>query len=374
MPRSRQSGSRRPLPPPARWSSRAGRRSASLFERARSTLAEPVRQLQISLALVLGLVVVGVLGYMLLEHLDALDGLYMTIITLTTTGFREVVPLNAAGKIFTIVLLVIGVVTAAWVVRNFIEVTLGDAFWLSVRRRRNRYMLEDLADHFIVCGYGRLGRHIVRDLEARGEPYVVIESAPEIEQELLGGGIPHVMGDATHEDVLGAAGIERAQGLVAALDSDASNVLTVLTARGLKASLLIVARSNSETLESRLLRAGADRVVTPQSLGGHRMALALLRPAVDDFLGRVFNLGVQPDVDVGQVTIVPGSPFAGQTVAGCDLRRVRNVTILAVRTSGGAFDLNVEPDRLIQAGETLILLGPADQIYDLEALYSAGAG
>ena len=343
---------------------------ASLPERLRATLAEPVRQLQISLVLMAVLVVVGAAGYMLLEGFGFLDGIYMTVITLTTTGFKEVQPLSPAGKIFTIFLLIVGVVTAAWVVRNFVEVTLGEAFWQSVRRRRIRNMVEHMEGHYIVCGYGRLGRHIVRDLEARGELYTVIESSGEKQQELLSNRVPHVIGDATHEEVLRAAGIERAIGLVSALDSDASNVLTILTARDLKPTLQIVSRANSEALEGRLLRAGADRVITPHSIGGHRMALALLRPAVDDFFGRVFNLGVQPDVDVGQVTISTGSPFAGQTVAACDLRRVRNVAILAIRKTDGAFDLNPNPDRVISDGETLILLGPADEIYDLEALYS----
>ena len=343
---------------------------ASLPERLRATLAEPVRQLQISLVLMAVLVVVGAAGYMLLEGFGFLDGIYMTVITLTTTGFKEVQPLSPAGKIFTIFLLIVGVVTAAWVVRNFVEVTLGEAFWQSVRRRRIRNMVEHMEGHYIVCGYGRLGRHIVRDLEARGELYTVIESSGEKQQELLANRVPHVIGDATHEEVLRAAGIERAIGLVSALDSDASNVLTILTARDLKPTLQIVSRANSEALEGRLLRAGADRVITPHSIGGHRMALALLRPAVDDFFGRVFNLGVQPDVDVGQVTISTGSPFAGQTVAACDLRRVRNVAILAIRKTDGAFDLNPNPDRVISDGETLILLGPADEIYDLEALYS----
>ncbi len=364
------------MPPgtPPRVAGRVRRRERarpSRVERARKFLTEPVRQLQVSIAVFLALIVVGTLGYMAIVGVNVLDGLYMTVITLTTVGFREIAPLGPGGKLFTIFILVVGLVTAAWVARNFVEATLGDAFWLSVQRRRSRNMVESLAGHYIVCGYGRLGRHIVRDLEARGEPYAVVDWSPDVESELLAARIPHVIGDATHDEVLRSAGIERAQGLVAALDADAGNVLVILTARELKPELQIVARANSEALEGRLRRAGADRVITPHSIGGHRMALALLRPAVDDFFGRVFNLGVQPDVDVGQVTVAPASPFAGQTVAACDLRRVRNVSILAIRKDDGMFDLNVEPQRVIAPGETLILLGPAEAIYDLEALYTA---
>ena len=342
-----------------------------VVERTRRVLAEPVRQLQISIAVFLSLIVVGTVGYMLILPVGFIDGLYMTVITLATVGYREVAPVGTGAKLFTIFLIAFGVVTAAWLVRNFVEATLGDAFWLSVQRRRSHSMVEHLNQHYVVCGYGRLGRHIARDLDARGEPYVVVDASAGVEQQLLAERIPHVIGDATHDDVLRSAGIMQAQGLVAALDSDAANVLTILTARELKPDIQIVARANSEALEGRLLRAGADRVITPHSIGGHRMALALLRPAVDDFFGRVFNLGVRPEVDVGQVTVAPGSPFAGQTVAACDLRRVRNVSILAIRKDDGAFDLNVEPERIITAGETLILLGPAEAIYDLEALYTA---
>jgi voltage-gated potassium channel len=341
-----------------------------VLERIGGSLSEPVRQLKVSIAVFVALIAVGIVGYMLILRVGFIDALYMTVITLTTVGYREVAPLGPGGKLFTIFLLTVGVVTAAWLVRNFIEATLGEAFWGAVRRRRMKSMVANLAGHCIVCGYGRLGRHIVRDLEARGEPFVVVDWKPEVEAELLAANLPCVLGDATHEDVLRAASVHAAEGLVAALDSDAGNVLTILTARELNPALQIVARSNSEALEPRLIRAGADRVITPHSIGGHRMALALLRPAVDDFFGRVFNLGVRPDIDVGQVTIAGGSPFAARTVADCDLRRVRNVSILAIRKQDGAFDLNPEPERVILAGETLILLGPAEQIYDLEAMYS----
>jgi voltage-gated potassium channel len=156
---------------------------------------------------------------------------------------------------------------------------------------------------------------------------------------------------------------------VAALDSDASNVLAVLSARELNPGLLIVARANTEASESKLRRAGADRVVTPDAIGGHRLALALLRPAVHDLFNEIFSFGAQIAVDVGQLLIHEGSPFAGQTVAGCDLRRLRSVSILAVREPDGGFTLNPDAERVVRPGETLILIGPADAVYELEAMY-----
>jgi voltage-gated potassium channel len=326
-----------------------------LIQRVRSELAEPVRQLQLSLLLLVGLVVLGTVGYVILADATVVRAFFMTVITLATVGFEEVVDLDSNQLI-----------------SNAAEVMLGQTFWISVQRRRNRDMVEDLRDHYIICGYGRLGRQILRDLRARGEQFVVVDWKTELEEELLADEVRHLIGDATNEDTLRSAGIVRARGIVAALDSDAQNVLTVLTARELNPGLLIIARAGTESVESKLLRAGADRVVTPSSIGGHRLALALLRPAVHDFFGRIFTLGTEPDVDVGQITVPEESPFAGQTIESCDLRRIRNVSILAIRRPDGAFDLNPGAQRRIETGETLIFIGPAEAVYDLEAMYSEG--
>jgi voltage-gated potassium channel len=341
-----------------------------LIRRIRKELSEPIRQLQLSLLLLFGLIVLGTVGYMTLEGMTLVQGLYMTVITLATVGFKEVVELDNAGMIFTTVLIVVGVGTAAWAISNAAEVMLGQTFWTSVQRRRNRSMVDALKDHYIICGYGRLGRQILRDLNVRGESFVVVDWDPGVEEELLEKDAPHLIADATSEDVLKEAGVEQARGLVAALDDDAQNVLTVLTARELNPRILIIARAGAESVESKMLRAGADRVVTPPSIGGHRLALALLRPAVHDFFGRIFTLGTEPDVDVGQITVPDDSPFAGQTIEGCDLRRIRNVSILAIRKPDGLFDLNPGAQRTIEPGETLIFIGPAEAVYDLEALYS----
>lgn len=198
---------------------------------------------------------------------------------------------------------------------------------------------------------------------------MVVEQSSTREEEFLTEGIPHVIGDATQDETLQGAGIARARGLVAALDSDASNVMSVLTARELNPRLLIVARANADSSESKLRRAGADRVVIPDTIGGHRLALALLRPVVHAFLSEIFSFGADVDVDLGQLTVSPSSPFAGQTIARCDLRRIRNVSILAVRGPEGRFAFNPDAGRVIAPGETLILIGPAEAIYDVEAMY-----
>ena len=231
-----------------------------------------MRQLQLSLALLGGLIAVGVMGYMLLADIGFVEALYMTVITLATVGFKEVVELDTAGMLFTTFLIVVGVGTAAWAISNAAEVMLGQTFWKSVQRRRNRDMVDEMQDHYIICGYGRLGRQILRDLSARGEQFVVVDWDEKLESELLSSDIAHIIDDATREKTLAAAGVERARGMVAALDDDAQNVLTVLTARELNPRLLIIARAGSEPLESKLLRAGADRVVSPRRLLGESLA------------------------------------------------------------------------------------------------------
>lgn len=343
----------------------------TLGRRVRGVTADPLRQLQLSLLALLLLLAGGTLGYVLLEGMHWLDGLYMTIITLTTVGFGEIQPLSGVGRAFTMLLIVLGVGTAAWALRNAAEVALGHQFWISVRQRRMEDTLMKLEDHFIVCGYGRMGRQIVRDLRARGEAFVVVDQSSEMEEGFLEEEIPYVIGDATRDETLVDAGVKRAHGLVAALDTDADNVLAVLTARGLNPELLIVARTATEAAESKLLRAGADRVVSPYVIGGHRLALALLRPSVHDFLNRIFHFGEDQDFDVGQIKVRVASPLAGQTLAGSDLRRVWNVNVLAIQQPDGSFITSPDPRHQIRPSETLIVIGPRDAIYRLEARHNS---
>ncbi len=344
-------------------------RKASLRYRISSAAQHPLRRLQIALFVLFLLIAGSTLFYRLVEGMGWIDALYMTVITVATVGFGETEPLSQGGRLFTIALIMVGVGVGAWAAGNAIEVMLGQTYWLSVERRKMTQRIDNLRDHFVVCGYGRLGTRIVRDLMVRGESFLVIDQKEEFEERLLAEGIPHVIGDATHDGILEAAGVARARGLVAALDSDANNVLTVLTARGLNPKLLVVSRANSDASESKLRRAGADRVVTPEDIGGHRLALALLRPAVHDLFDQMFSFSMDVAVDVGQITLPEHSPFVGQTVARCDLRRMRNVSILAIRDTRGTFALNPDAQRVLGAGETLIVIGPAEAVYELEAMY-----
>lgn len=327
----------------------------------RNALEDPLKRFRLSLLLLIIIVGLGTAGFILIESMGFIDALYMSVTTITTVGFGEIHPLSPAGRIFTMIYIATGVGTAAWAITNGAEVVLGEKLWISVQRRRLNGVLMNLRNHYVVCGYGRMGRQIARDLNLRKEEFVIIEMSPVSEEALLEEGIPFVIGDATQDDVLLRAGIKDAKGLVAALDTDAENVLTVLTARELNPNMLIVARATNETAEGKLRRAGANRVVSPDAIGGHRLALALLQPRVHDFLEKIFNIE-ELDVDVGELRVPAGSWLVGQTIAGCNLRGKFNLTILAIQTPSGEFIISPDPTRVIQPHETLIVIGPLEAI------------
>lgn len=226
-----------------------------------------------------------------------------------------------------------------------------------------------MQNHYIVCGYGRMGRQVIEDLSRRGEPFVLVDANAGYVEELLSANITHVIGDATRDETLEEAGIERAKGLVAALDTDSDNVMTVLTARELNRKLYIVARVSQIEAESKLRRAGADEVISPYQIGGHRITLALLRPAVNRFLDSIFHFERDLEVDIGQIYVGDGTGLAGQTVGMVDLRRSHAVNILAVQNPNGRIVITPGPDQMIEVGATLIVIGPAANIYALERDY-----
>lgn len=334
----------------------------------RGSLEDPVRGFQLSILALIALVFTATGVYMALESMSFTDALYMTVITISTVGFGEVNPLSPAGRLFTMALILLGVGIATTTISNAIGIILGPRLWTSIRQRSLERARMKLEGHYIVCGYGRMGRQIAEDLIARGEPFVVVDKAA-VREDLLEANIPFLIGDATADETLTEAGVERARGLVAALNSDSDNVMTVLTARGLNPSLVIVSRVISGENESKLRRAGANRVVSPYQIGGHRLALALLRPVVSDFLDRIFAFHANIDVDIGQIRLEADSPLTGQTVASSDLRNVHNVSILAVQKTNHEIVLSPSPGYVLESGQTLIIIGAPENVYRLERDY-----
>lgn len=332
----------------------------------RAMLSDPVRRFQLSLLSLVALMGLGTVVFMLLERMNAVDALYMTVITIATVGFGEVQPLSPAGRMFTIVLIILGVGTATSAISNAVSIVLGPRLWQSIQQRRMEQHIMTIENHYIVCGYGRMGQQIVRDLQARGEAFLVVDADEGREEALLEDKIPYIIGDATRDETLHEAHVERARGLVTALNSDADNVMTVLTGRELNPKLFIVSRVVNSEAESKLRRAGANRVVSPYLIGGHRMALALLRPAVHDFLNRIYNFTEGMDMDIGQIDVRNGSPMAGLTIAATDLRKAHNVNIIAIRRPDGSLTITPNVNDVLEAGATLIVIGPPEAIYTLE--------
>lgn len=337
---------------------------AAVNRRLQAMLADPVRGLVASLGALAVLMAVGTFGYMLLEQMEIIEALYMTVITISTVGFGEVRPLSPPGRIFTSVLILLGLALATSALSNAASIMVGPRLWFSIKERRMNDTVETISDHYIVCGYGRMGEQIVTDLLARKEPFVVVDSNPDIHNMLVMQDVLHVIGDATIDETLREAGVERAVGLVSALDTDPDNLMTVLSAREINPKLFIVARSTSPSTDRKLRRAGADRVVSPYQIGGHRMALALLRPAVHDLMSRIFNVtdSSKVDMDLGQVRISDDSHLAGRSIADTNLRRTHNVSIIAVQSVDGELIINPNIDHVLHVGDVLVVIGPPEAI------------
>ena len=334
-------------------------------------LDDPVRRFQLSLLTLAALFGTGTVGYILIEDMSLSDSLFMTVITITTVGFGEVQPLSDAGRLFTIALILLGVTAATNAISSAIGIFLGPRLWITIRRRNMEQILETISEHIIVCGYGRMGREVAYDLQERDEPFVLIDTREDLEEELLEDRIPFVIGNATRDEVLQAAGVERARGLVAALNDDPDNIMAVLTARELNPKLHIVARVSHSESESKLKRAGANRVISPYQIGGHRIALALLRPAVNDFLDSIFHFERGLDIDIGELHIGEKSTLVGRTIASSGLRETHRVNVLALRSPTGEIVLTPNPQSEIVVGQVLIIIGPPHRVYDLERDYPA---
>ena len=298
----------------------------------------------------------GTLGYVLIEGWSVWEGLYMTVTTVATVGFREVHPLSPAGEAFTLLLIVCGVGTAFYSATLLATHVVEGGLQRRFVERRQKRMLEDLRDHFILCGYGRIGSLIADELKQQNVPFVVVEKDPERVGRLVDRGWVAVVADASHEDVLVRVGIHRARGLIAAVGTDAENVYAVLTARVVRPDLFIIARVEADDAEHKLRRAGADRVISPYHIGASHMAQTALRPAVVDFVQLATSSG-HLDLSMEQVRIQEGSGLVGQTILDAGIRQRFGVIVVAIRRADGTMDFNPAPDATIRAGDEMVVLG-----------------
>jgi voltage-gated potassium channel len=317
-------------------------------------------------ALLVGITVGGTIGYMLIEGWNAWDAFYMTIITVTTVGYREVHPLSRAGEMFTVVLLVGGVGAALYTFTLLATLIVEGGVPEGLLRRRHERMLEAIKDHFIVCGYGRIGTIVAQQLQRRRIPFVVVERSPARVQEAIESGALAVEGDASRVDVLNRVGIERARGLIAVVATDAENVYTVLSARVLRPDLFIVCRAQTDDATVKLKRAGADRVISPYQLGAMQIAQTAIRPAVVDFVALATSTD-NLELAIEEILVSPDAVMANQSIVDANLRQRYGVIVVGIQRRDGRMEFNPEPYTSIGPGDKLVVLGRPDSLKRLEA-------
>lgn len=325
-----------------------------------------LRRLVWSIGGFVAIVVIGTIGYEVIEGWSFLDAIYMTITTITTVGFREVHPLSDAGRIFTIVLIIFGVGGALYVLTNIMGYILEGQFGITMGRRRMKNRIARLKNHYILCGYGRVGEEIAQAFSGEGVPFVVIDNDEQHVVKAEKEGYLCIFGNATSDEVLKEAGIERAHGLVAAVGSDADNTFITLSARELRPDLFIEARSSDHESEGKLRRAGANRVISPHAIGGRRMAMLALRPAVVDFIDTV-TYGHGREMELENLDVGGGSPLVGRTMA--QARSHDGITVLAMRKKNGKLLANPPGEEIIEDGDRLIVIGTKERMSALETIF-----
>jgi voltage-gated potassium channel len=313
-------------------------------------------------AILLGIVIaVGVSGYMLIDGWSLLDSFYMVIITISTVGYTEVHSQGIPGRIFTSGLIVVGVGTMLYGFGVFAETLADNAFGKYRRDRQLQQELNQLRDHFIICGYGRIGTQVVAEFEKHKVPYVVIDQTEEAIERIRVEGRLHIEGDASKEEILRQAGIERARGLVSAVDSDERAVYIVLAARAFNPHLYIVARAGRPDSIRRLELAGATRTISPYVMAGHRMAELAIRPAMVDVLDSLHH--AEAGIGVEEMVVNPNTSAMGKSLEEVGLLEVSAARVLAVRRRDGTLHTNPDGKLRLEEGDLVIALGTEDQLF-----------
>lgn len=328
------------------------------------------RRIGIILFILFALLLIGTAGYVLIEGWSWVDGLYMTVITIGTVGFGEVNELSQAGRLFTIALIMCGVGTVATGLGTIVDYLITAQLGGDIRRRRLMQTLDRLDHHIIVCGYGRVGKEAAEALQQNGQTVAIIDEREEVIELARAAGMLAIVGDATHDDMLKLAHIERADGLMVCSGSDTINLYIVLSARALNPDLMIVARTVMPESEAKMRRAGADQVVSPYRIGGHRMANIYLRPHVADFLEQL-TLNSRQSLWIEEMRVMEGSKLEQMTLGESDLRRRTGVTLLGI-LRGDIGLLQIEAATRFEAHDRLIAVGAREQLAALEALVKRG--
>jgi len=319
--------------------------------------------------MVAGLLVVGTVGFRLIQHWPWFQCLYATLMTVSTIGAEPENQLSRSGQYFNVILIFLGLGVIGYAIGMLTHGVIQSELGVFFGRRRMKREISSLHDHFIVCGAGRVGRRIATEVSARRLPVVIVDSDPNRARWAEEKNLPVVLGDATNEAVLREARIEQARALASAVTTDAQNVYIVLTARSLAPNLFIVARASEEHAESKLLKAGANLVVSPYIYAGQRMARLMTRPHVQRFIDLALSsLGNELDLQIEEVSIGQHSRLAGLRLRDADLRNRLGVLVLAIRRKTGKIEFNPPAEDQIEPGDFLIAMGESQPLKDLEAL------
>jgi voltage-gated potassium channel len=324
------------------------------------------RRILFALLAVVVAIAFGAIGFYLIEGWSILDSLYVSAQTVTTVGYGDLTPATRGGHVFATVFMLTGVGIVLYALTATVHAIVQSELVATFGQRRLSKKMSKLRDHFIICGAGRVGSHLIRGLLGGAETFIVIEKDPQRVAELIDLGVIVLVRDATLEESLREAGVEHARGLAACLSDDADNVYVVLTARDLNPKLHIVARAAEEQAENKLIRAGANRVVAPTIIGGHRMAMALTKPAVDDFLGSI--TANKLELAFEQLEVDAASSLTGQKLGETNIRSELDIVIVSIRRNDGTILFNPSGEALIKSGDILIAIGQAESLMKLAEL------
>ena len=333
--------------------------------RPRSLRANRTRIL-VTVTVVALAIALGTIVFHVLEGWSILDSLYVTAQTVTTVGYGDLTPKTSYGRTFATVFMMVGVGIVLYALTSTVQSLVQSELIATFGQRRLSRKMSRLRNHFIICGAGRVGLHLIRSLQGAQDTFIVIESNPQKVAELMDLGIAVLVRDATLEESLREAGVEHARGLAACLPHDADNVYVVLTARDLNPNLHIVSRAVEEQAETKLIRAGANRVVAPTIIGGHRMAMALTKPAVGDFIDSI--TANKLDLGFEQLEVESVSPLVGHKLSETNIRSELDIVVVSIQRSDGQIVFNPSGDATIESGDMLIAIGKAEALIQLNVL------
>ena len=309
----------------------------------------------------------GTSGYMIIEGWDVIDSMFMTTITLATVGYSEVNKISPEGRMFTVVLIIFGVSLFLYVVGNTMQFLVEGRIRVILGRRKLEKIIAKLSDHYIICGYGRIGRGLCQYLLQKDLKVLIVEKDEERIPEMEADNVPYIIGEANEEENLEKAGIARAKGLLSVLGSDPNNVFVVLISKQLNPDVFVVARANQDMAKKTLESAGADKVISPYDLGARRMAHAILRPTVIHFLEMAFA-DKETDINFEEIPVAADCKLVNTTLMESKIRQNFDVLIIAIKKANGKMEFNPKPDSLIQEGDTIITVGQTANLKELECL------